>query len=848
MALAALRPPPKFKAFDGNGNLLTGGKLYTYSAGTTTALATYTTPAGTVANANPVILDSNGEADVYFQPVNYKLALRDANDNLIWTADDYAGSPYPITDEWITYVHTWTLVSANQVSVPGDQTAIYQVNRAIRAVCTGGTFYGVITGSTYDGSTKTTLTVSFDVGSFDSGINGSSTLSIGVQSNQSPALVFAQTAINAPGTSATSTTNLTIGAGGKSLTVQSGKSIVVGMSVKIAVTIDPVNWMHGDVVSYDSATGALVVNVTATNGAGTAAAWTVSLSGPITDQLEAAASTSSSNVTLTADSTYIQTITPADCGASFFLPIATTLSVSRSNFLLCNDSEFPVAVRDSTGVLRFSLLPQSSVTVTCKDKSTAAGQWVFDREGAPGMPTVAKRIDGYIVPTHQPHHASAAILSSTLATYLINNASGHLYIVAANPTTGEAGTPFLIEAVSSINGDCEVHAVTATTALVKWKSGSTLKAVVVTFTTATATPSLGGVASLSWSGVRLGANNPRTVAVLSSTLHVLASENGSTDIQAAAVSVSGSSVSITAALVSVVTGFGATVGAVRVASIDATRFAVWGSDSGSASTRIAAASVSGVAITPGGTITINAGVVSPDSEVVVCSATQLAAMAWNGDVNYHFYALALSSVTLNASSSAALGSNVTTGTSAGHSLYRTGYALSATEILFNYQYSSSIRQTILTVNGSATPSNPISSSTDYSSAVASATEPATDYWPTLFYSNSSTSQSRFPMYTRSGGTIMEIGLASIRADVLEDYRSCKLSGAYTWLFVSHVAVSPRAFVIKKVGTSLQSVGEIPLAVGHTTLKSAFVQSGQKIAFLSSVGLSVPVLNCFELVS
>jgi len=43
---------------DNNGNPLTGGKLYTYEAGTTTPQATYTTFVGNVAHANPIILDS----------------------------------------------------------------------------------------------------------------------------------------------------------------------------------------------------------------------------------------------------------------------------------------------------------------------------------------------------------------------------------------------------------------------------------------------------------------------------------------------------------------------------------------------------------------------------------------------------------------------------------------------------------------------------------------------------------------------------------------------------------------------------------------------------------------------
>ena len=45
---------------DNNGNVLTGGKLYSYAAGTTTPQTTYTNAAGTVANSNPIILNASG--------------------------------------------------------------------------------------------------------------------------------------------------------------------------------------------------------------------------------------------------------------------------------------------------------------------------------------------------------------------------------------------------------------------------------------------------------------------------------------------------------------------------------------------------------------------------------------------------------------------------------------------------------------------------------------------------------------------------------------------------------------------------------------------------------------------
>jgi hypothetical protein len=74
-----------------NGDPLVGGKLYTFDAGTSTPRPTFTTAAGTIPNANPVILDARGEALIFWFGV-YKVELRDASDNLIWTADDVSGS------------------------------------------------------------------------------------------------------------------------------------------------------------------------------------------------------------------------------------------------------------------------------------------------------------------------------------------------------------------------------------------------------------------------------------------------------------------------------------------------------------------------------------------------------------------------------------------------------------------------------------------------------------------------------------------------------------------------------------------------------------------------------------
>lgn len=90
--MAVLTPAPKMQFFDINGEPLVGGKVYTYEAGTTTPLVTYTDNTGGSANPNPIILNARGEAPIWLGANVYKFKLTDANDVEIWTVD-YISSP-----------------------------------------------------------------------------------------------------------------------------------------------------------------------------------------------------------------------------------------------------------------------------------------------------------------------------------------------------------------------------------------------------------------------------------------------------------------------------------------------------------------------------------------------------------------------------------------------------------------------------------------------------------------------------------------------------------------------------------------------------------------------------------
>ena len=81
---------------DNSGNVLTGGKLYTYAAGTTTPQATYTSGTGVTYHTNPIILDAAGRVpaggEIWLTDgLQYKFVLKDANDVLIGTWDNLIG-------------------------------------------------------------------------------------------------------------------------------------------------------------------------------------------------------------------------------------------------------------------------------------------------------------------------------------------------------------------------------------------------------------------------------------------------------------------------------------------------------------------------------------------------------------------------------------------------------------------------------------------------------------------------------------------------------------------------------------------------------------------------------------
>lgn len=100
----ALIPPVEFQAINANGQPLAGGMVYTYQAGTSTPLATYTDSTGSVQNSNPVVLDSAGRASIWISANAYKIVVTDSLGAVQYTQDNVSNlggsvpSPLPISE------------------------------------------------------------------------------------------------------------------------------------------------------------------------------------------------------------------------------------------------------------------------------------------------------------------------------------------------------------------------------------------------------------------------------------------------------------------------------------------------------------------------------------------------------------------------------------------------------------------------------------------------------------------------------------------------------------------------------------------------------------------------------
>ena len=130
--------------FTDDGEVLSGGKIYTYAAGTTTPQTTYTSEDGTDANPNPVVLDSGGRLpeDMWLsQGGVYRFVLTDSNDVQIGTYDNIPG-----INDFSTGSVPWANITGKPTTVAG-----YGITNALTTTVAAAT-YAPIASPTFTGT------------------------------------------------------------------------------------------------------------------------------------------------------------------------------------------------------------------------------------------------------------------------------------------------------------------------------------------------------------------------------------------------------------------------------------------------------------------------------------------------------------------------------------------------------------------------------------------------------------------------------------------------------------------------------------------------------------------------
>lgn len=142
--------------FDNNGNVLSGGKIYTYQAGTTTPAATYTDNLGSAVNSNPIVLDASGRPpqEIWF-PVGqtFKFIVKTSTDTLIGTYDNIPSINDPYSENNLLSNVTGT----NAIAATATPTITEYAIGAAYSFIAANTNSGAVT-LTIDGLTAKAIT------------------------------------------------------------------------------------------------------------------------------------------------------------------------------------------------------------------------------------------------------------------------------------------------------------------------------------------------------------------------------------------------------------------------------------------------------------------------------------------------------------------------------------------------------------------------------------------------------------------------------------------------------------------------------------------------------------------
>lgn len=126
----AIKTSFKHRFWKNDGTVNAGGKVWTYVAGTTTPVSTYTTSIGDVANTNPIILDSKGEAEIWTNGI-IKVNVLESDDTQVtgWPVDN-VGAGVTNDDANARWAGTATGTANALVITPSPAITAYAIGQS----------------------------------------------------------------------------------------------------------------------------------------------------------------------------------------------------------------------------------------------------------------------------------------------------------------------------------------------------------------------------------------------------------------------------------------------------------------------------------------------------------------------------------------------------------------------------------------------------------------------------------------------------------------------------------------------------------------------------------------------
>lgn len=240
----------------------------------------------------------------------------------------------------------------------------------------------------------------------------------------------------------TSSDTRTLANGDFTFNVGINKGFKPGMPIVSSYTTSPGQKFIGYVISYNPATGVLVMGVEAFRGTGTYSAWTITISGPYITPFVAGGAASAYGITadrvLTTSSGRLQDISVA-AGVGYVMPNAMTLNIGPNQFALSNSPDVArnsdALLKDGSGRLCGFLPPNQATPAHLLDNTTPGGRWIFPEASPIGLAASTTLNASTIVGGTNGTFMKVVVIDSDRVLLLLHGVSLHAVIYKLSTNT-----------------------------------------------------------------------------------------------------------------------------------------------------------------------------------------------------------------------------------------------------------------------------------------------------------------------------------------------------------------------------------------------------------------------------